>query len=116
MIDALVVMGLAAHRLWIFWLTQEIFRPVREYLSKLHPKVEYLVNCGNCISVWVGVAIGAAWWLDGWSRGLVWVLALSEAIVISEKLLIAVGRIGTGPQIVVDPRRRSEVDTAGNGR
>lgn len=92
--STLVILGLAAHRLWLLWLTQEIFRPVRERLSKIHPKVAYLLNCGICTSVWVGAGVGGTWSLDWPLRGLVWILALSEMIAIMESVMRMVDRFG----------------------
>lgn len=82
----LVICGLAAHRLWLLWLSQLIFRPFREGLSRWHPRVAYAVNCGVCTSVWVAAGIAGAWHLNGATRALVWILAISEAVAIMESV------------------------------
>lgn len=34
-----------------------IFKPLREWLSKLHPKVEELIHCPFCFGFWVTVVV-----------------------------------------------------------
>ena len=83
-VGTLVLLGLAAHRLWVLWLTQEIFRPLRERLGRIHPKVQYLVNCASCTSIWIAAGIGLTWVV---LPEVIWVLAVSDMLGLVDKAL-----------------------------
>lgn len=34
-----------------------IFKPLREYLSKIHPKLEELIHCPICFGTWVSLIV-----------------------------------------------------------
>jgi hypothetical protein len=51
----------ATRRLTSIITEEEISRPMREWVSEhlSGSKLEYLVNCPHCVSVWAGAAIGS---------------------------------------------------------
>lgn len=63
----------ATHRLTTLVVEDEITRPIREAISRRWPgsRLEYLVGCPACTSVWAGMAVFVA---PRWVRGA---LALS---------------------------------------
>jgi hypothetical protein len=94
MIETIILLGLASHRLWVFWLTQAIFRPLREGLGKAHSLIQYLVNCPTCMSLWVAGGVGVMWYYGGVFQGLVWLLAISEVISMLESIMRYIDRVG----------------------
>lgn len=74
----LLMLTLATQRLCFLWLTQQLFAPVRRWISGGGPWLGYLVNCPVCMSVWCAAAVLAAWrWGGAGGEVAVWVLALS---------------------------------------
>jgi hypothetical protein len=61
---ALVVGGLAVHRLTRLLVDDEVTRPLRERAERLGDRAAYLAHCPRCVSVWVaagwaGLAVAA---------------------------------------------------------
>lgn len=60
-----IIIGLAAHRLWDLWFVAEFLRPVRERVWRLDGPVgkwaAYGSSCQFCVSVWCGFIALAAW-------------------------------------------------------
>lgn len=71
-LEAVVALA-ATHRLTNLVVEDEVTRPVREYIDDRWPdsRLNYLVNCPRCVSVWAGAAIAAL------PKPLRWTLALS---------------------------------------
>lgn len=71
---------LAGQRLLFLWLKQEVFAEAREGLGRLHPKINYFINCPVCTSIWASAAMLVLWELSWLGRVLVSVLAISMSI------------------------------------
>lgn len=86
-VGTLVVLGLAAQRLLVLWLQPgeyAVFRSIRERLGRLHPKLQYAVNCPLCLSIWFAAMTGVSWI---YAPALVWLLAISGSAGLIDSLL-----------------------------
>lgn len=83
----LLILTLASHRLWFLWLTQEIFRPIRERLQERGGWIGYLAGCQVCTSVWISAFIVSISTFGGIVGSLlIWILAISNTVSILNTL------------------------------
>lgn len=84
------ILGIAAHRLWVLYLTQPAFEVPRRLAGRIHPK---LGDCGVCVSVWTAAAVLGLWYVPGGAYVL-YALAVSDGIAIVDIVMGACERIG----------------------
>lgn len=82
----LLLVGMAAHRLWAIWLTQEIALPVRAALMRRGGWIGYLASCPFCTSVWAGAAALALWAAVPYGRLVVLALAAGLCVAVIQVL------------------------------
>jgi hypothetical protein len=90
-VDA-VVGALAAHRLTRLAIQDVITAKPRNAILKKYPPTQeswsYLLTCPWCAGMWAGLVVAALQGLGGKAgRGLVYALALSDAVGIAEERL-----------------------------
>lgn len=49
--------GLICWLVTLIIVESELFRPVRERLTEIHPKLAYLSGCHLCTGTWVGIGM-----------------------------------------------------------
>lgn len=87
-LDEAAIRTAATWRLTRLVTEDEVTRPLREAVSKRWPgsRVEYLVNCPACVSVWAGAAatvmpkwLACSLALSAGTLGVKWVAEATEA-------------------------------------
>jgi hypothetical protein len=93
---AVLLVSIAAHRLWALWLFTEITRPLRERLQKLDGwwgrKLAYLSGCGFCVSVWAGGMATGLWTLGPLGQVAVFGLVAGSGALFYEMLMTRINR------------------------
>lgn len=80
---AVILLGLATHRLVTIWSSETITAPLRTRASRTW--IAPLVGCPFCLSVWVAAALWASWEFGGrWGQAPTYVFAISEVAIILE--------------------------------
>lgn len=95
MTEALVLIGLAAHRLWLLWHQSEIFRPAREWMVSKGGRLGYFSSCAMCTATWAGAIMTGLWQV--WPLDLiVWACAATSVIGVVDAVNAILGRKATG--------------------
>lgn len=89
----LLLIALAAHRLWATWLYMEVARPLRERVMRLGPKFAYGASCTFCVSAWAGAAAVGLWYSGSWGRVAILALAIGPLVLLYEILMTVVTRL-----------------------
>ncbi len=56
-----IAVGLGVSAITFTISVTSIAKPVREFISKIHPKLEELIHCPWCLSFWFLLAIVSSW-------------------------------------------------------
>jgi hypothetical protein len=82
-------LALATMRLSSLWF-EEIARPVHEWANRMGGKIAFGANCPLCVSVWAA-ALSVALWIIPGGIFVLYVLAVSSAALVAERVLRTLG-------------------------
>src|SRR5581483_2982888 len=86
MIATLVIIAMAANRLWALWFFSEIFKRPREILTARSGWLGYLASCQFCVTIWAGFAATFLWLISPLGQWFDISLAASLLIFTIEKV------------------------------
>ena len=96
----LILLSLAAHRLWAIWHGAEIARPFRERIVRRGGKIGYLASCEFCTSVWAGLLATLFWPWISWLEVPIYALAAGVGVAVVQKTFDLMEFITAYPRVV----------------